>query len=211
MKVESTKMVFEVFSRFGVGESAKGIQDNANGALSEKVKGSLIMMEEDFMPLYIIDPTNLKLKDGFRASGRQLIGLDGAFMKGNYPGQLLTAVSVDANNRIYPVAYGIVESESKESWTWFLSCLGEDLDMQANSNFTFITDRQKGLLPALKDLFPAAEHRYCVRHIHDNMNLIFKGGQYKEQLWKWPLANNEVHFGKSNGCIKGYNRMAVSG
>ncbi|GJX77259.1 transposase, MuDR [Tanacetum coccineum] len=81
------------------------------------------------------------LKDGFRASGRQLLGLDGAFMKGNYPGQLLTAVSVDANNGIYPVTMG--------------------------------------LLPALKDLFPADKHRYCVRHIHDNMNLIYKGGLYK--------------------------------
>nr|GEU76769.1 asparagine--tRNA ligase, cytoplasmic 1-like [Tanacetum cinerariifolium] len=89
------------------------------------------------------------------------------------------AVSVDANNGIYYVAYGIVESESKESWTWFLSCLGDDLDLEANSNFTFITDRQKGLLPALKDLFHAIEHR-CVRHIYDNMNMIYKGGQYKE-------------------------------
>ncbi|GJV79295.1 hypothetical protein Tco_1515165, partial [Tanacetum coccineum] len=148
------------------------------------------------------------LKDGFRASGRQLLGLDGAFMKGNYPGQLLTAVSVDANNGIYHVAYGIVESESKESWTWFLSCLGEDLDMQANSNFTFITDRQKGLLPALKDLFPAAEHRYCVRHIHDNMNLIFKGGQYKELLWKCVIATTKVHFERAIDEFKGYNRLA---
>ncbi|GJW41367.1 mutator type transposase [Tanacetum coccineum] len=148
------------------------------------------------------------LKDGFRASGRQLLGLDGAFMKGNYPGQLLTAVSVDANNGIYPVAYGIVESESKESWTWFLSCLGDDLNLEANSNFTFITDRQKGLLPALKDLFPAAEHRYCVRHIHDNMNLIYKGGHYKELLWKCATATTEVHFERAMDEFKGYNRLA---
>ncbi|GKB93443.1 hypothetical protein Tco_0979580 [Tanacetum coccineum] len=51
------------------------------------------------------------LKDGFKAGGRDLIGLDGAFMKAPYEGQLLTAVSVDANNGIYPVAYGIVESD----------------------------------------------------------------------------------------------------
>ncbi|GKA60565.1 RNA-directed DNA polymerase, eukaryota, partial [Tanacetum coccineum] len=140
---------------------------------------------------------------GFWASGRQLLGLDGAFMKGNYPGQMLTAVSVDANNGIYPVAYGIVESESKESWTWFLSCLGDDLDLEANSNFTFITDRQKGLLPALKDLFPAAEHIYCVRHIHDNMNLIYKGGQYKELLWKCATATTEVHFERAIDEFKG--------
>lgn len=83
------------------------------------------------------------LKEGFRGSGRDLLGLDGAFMKGQYVGQLITAVGVDANNGIYPVAYGIVESESKHSWTWFPTCLGDDLDLYSNSNFTFITDRQK--------------------------------------------------------------------
>ncbi|GKG41739.1 mutator type transposase, partial [Tanacetum coccineum] len=72
-------------------------------------------------------------------------GLDGAFMKAPYEGQLLTAVSVDANNGIYHVAYGIVESESLDSWLWFLSALGDDLDLHINSNFTFITDRQKVL------------------------------------------------------------------
>ncbi|GKC72427.1 hypothetical protein Tco_1118310 [Tanacetum coccineum] len=148
------------------------------------------------------------LKDGFRASRRQLLGLDEAFIKGNYPGQMLTTVSVDANNGIYLVAYGIVKSESKESWTWFLSCLADDLDLEANSNFTFITDRQKGLLPALKDLFPAAEHRYYVRHIHDNMNLIYKGGQYKELLWKCAIATTKVHFERAMDEFKGYNRLA---
>ncbi|GKB79144.1 mutator type transposase [Tanacetum coccineum] len=70
-------------------------------------------------------------------------------------------VGVDANNGIYPVAYGIVESENQYSWTWFLKCLGDDFDLYSNSNFTFITDRQKGLLPALEKLFPHAEHMYC--------------------------------------------------
>ena len=83
------------------------------------------------------------LKKGFKASGRELLGLDGAFMRGQYQGQLLTAVGVDANNGIYPVAYGIVESESQHSWSWFLNCLGDDLDLYSNSHFTFITDRQK--------------------------------------------------------------------
>nr|GEX89843.1 transposase, mutator type [Tanacetum cinerariifolium]GEX90411.1 transposase, mutator type [Tanacetum cinerariifolium] len=59
------------------------------------------------------------------------------------PRQLLTAVSVDANNGIYLVAYGIVESESLDSWLWFLSTLGDDLDLHINLNFTFIIDKQK--------------------------------------------------------------------
>nr|GEW62574.1 hypothetical protein [Tanacetum cinerariifolium] len=83
------------------------------------------------------------------------------FRRINYLGQMLTAVGVDANNGIYPVAYGIVESENQYSWTWFLKCLGDDFDLYKNSNFTFITNRQKRLLPALEKLFPSAEHMYC--------------------------------------------------
>ncbi|GJT91975.1 copia protein [Tanacetum coccineum] len=96
------------------------------------------------------------LKDGFRAGGRDLLGLDGAFMKAPYQGTLLTAM--DANNGIYLVAYGIVESKSLDSWLWFLTAFRDDLELYINSNFTFITDRQKGMLLTIKRLFPSAEH-----------------------------------------------------
>ncbi|GJS43052.1 hypothetical protein Tco_0568095 [Tanacetum coccineum] len=42
-----------------------------------------------------------------------LLGLDGAFMKGPFPGQLLTAISLDPNNGIYPMAYGLMKLETK--------------------------------------------------------------------------------------------------
>ncbi|GJR99326.1 putative reverse transcriptase domain-containing protein [Tanacetum coccineum] len=84
----------------------------------------------------------------------------------------------DANNGIYPVAYGIVESESKESWTWFLSCLGDDLDLEAQiQTFTF-------------------------------HNRLTKGGHYKELLWKCATATTEVHFERAMDEFKGYNRLA---
>ncbi|GKE30812.1 mutator type transposase, partial [Tanacetum coccineum] len=67
------------------------------------------------------------LKQGFRACGREILRFDGCFMSGPFLGQILTTVGVDANNEIYPVAYAIVEAESKASWCWFLNLLGEDL------------------------------------------------------------------------------------
>ncbi|KAJ0429015.1 hypothetical protein HanRHA438_Chr17g0810811 [Helianthus annuus] len=48
------------------------------------------------------------LKEGFKAIGRDLLGLDGAFMKGPFPGQVLTAVGIDPKNGIYPLAYAVV-------------------------------------------------------------------------------------------------------
>ncbi|GJU77103.1 heat stress transcription factor B-4-like protein [Tanacetum coccineum] len=93
------------------------------------------------------------LKLGFRACRRDLLGLNGAFMKGAFPGQVLVAVGLDSNNEIYLLAYALVEAKSKSSWCWFLQCLGDDIDLHPNLNFTFISDRQKGWCgQAYKDL-----------------------------------------------------------
>ncbi|GKA05153.1 mutator type transposase [Tanacetum coccineum] len=59
---------------------------------------------------------------------------------------ILTAVGVDPNNGTYPLAYAVVEAETKDSWNWFLDCLGDDLELTRNSNFTFISDRQQASL-----------------------------------------------------------------
>nr|GFA74393.1 transposase, mutator type [Tanacetum cinerariifolium] len=78
------------------------------------------------------------LKAGFKPCKRELLGLDGAFMRGPFPSQLLFAMSIDSNNGIYPLAYAVVEDETKESWTWNLLCLLDDLGLEENSNLTFI-------------------------------------------------------------------------
>nr|GEW43634.1 hypothetical protein [Tanacetum cinerariifolium] len=107
------------------------------------------------------------LKLGFRVCRIDLLGLDGAFMKGAFPGQVLVAVGLDSNNGIYPLAYALVEAETKSSWCWFLQCLGDDIDLHPNLNFTFINDRQK--------------HEWC-------------GQAYKDLLWRAASATNVRDF-----------------
>ncbi|GKF10675.1 hypothetical protein Tco_0048601 [Tanacetum coccineum] len=55
------------------------------------------------------------LKDGFKAGKMDLLGLDGCFLSGTYPGWILTVVRVDQNNIIYLLPYAIVEYENKNS------------------------------------------------------------------------------------------------
>ncbi|KAI3809479.1 hypothetical protein L1987_25455 [Smallanthus sonchifolius] len=148
------------------------------------------------------------LKQGFKKIGRDLLGLDGAFMKGPFPGQILTAVGIDPNNGIYPLSYAIVEAENLSSWTWFLNCLGDDLELDANSNFTFISDRQKGIIPALAKVFPCAEHRYCLRHIHENMKHHFRGKAYKDMLWKLATSTTVSDFEILMDELKRFNSEA---
>nr|GEV32783.1 hypothetical protein [Tanacetum cinerariifolium] len=54
-----------------------------------------------------------RVEDGFKAGKRDLLRLDECFLSGSYPRWILTAVGVDLNNGIYPLAYAIVESETK--------------------------------------------------------------------------------------------------
>jgi len=64
----------------------------------------------------------------------------------------LTAVGIDGNDNIYPIAFAIVEGELKETWKWFLTLLDEDLGISQNPfAWTFISDKQKGLIPAFDE------------------------------------------------------------
>ena len=54
-------------------------------------------------------------KRGFLEGCRPIIAIDGCHIKGPYTGRVLTVVGVDENNEMYPVAYAIVEVESKSS------------------------------------------------------------------------------------------------
>jgi hypothetical protein len=47
---------------------------------------------------------------------RRIIGLDGCFLKGYYGGQLLTVIGTDPNDQMLPIAYAVVEGETKKTW-----------------------------------------------------------------------------------------------
>nr|KAJ0214646.1 hypothetical protein LSAT_V11C400163450 [Lactuca sativa] len=119
-------------------------------------------------------------------------GLDGCFLKGPHPGQILTAAGLDSNNGIYPLAYIVVEAETKSSWTWFLECLGDDLDLDASCNFTFVSDRQK--------------HRWCLRHIHENMKLQWRGEEFRDHLWRCATNTTIRHFERTMNEFKDFSR-----
>ncbi|XP_052736711.1 uncharacterized protein LOC128197902 [Vigna angularis] len=82
-------------------------------------------------------------KDSF-ISCRPIICLDGCFLKGVYKGELLTAVGRDPNDQMLPLAYAVVEVENKDSWTWFLQLLIEDLGgSEVCGGCTWMSDQQK--------------------------------------------------------------------
>ncbi|KAK2647879.1 hypothetical protein Ddye_015368 [Dipteronia dyeriana] len=103
-----------------------------------------------FERLYIC-PT--ALKKGWKEGCRPILGLDGCFIKGFHTGQLLTVIGVDPNNHMYLVAYALVESECRDTWSWFLKLLGDDLELNNSYGIVWITDKQKGLIDAIENSF----------------------------------------------------------
>ncbi|XP_059630773.1 uncharacterized protein LOC132273741 [Cornus florida] len=81
------------------------------------------------------------MSKGFLEGCRPFIGLDGCFLKGPYKGQLLSALGRDGDNGIFPIAFAVVRSETKQSWKWFMEQLEKALGPL--HRFTFMSDRQK--------------------------------------------------------------------
>nr|XP_025888549.1 uncharacterized protein LOC112942118 [Solanum lycopersicum] len=101
-------------------------------------------------------------------SPRKCISLDGCFLKGVCRGQLLNAVAKDGHNQMLSLAWVVVENENTITWSWFISLLKKDLIFGDGTSFTIMSDMQKGLDIAIKELLPACEERRCARHILAN-------------------------------------------
>ncbi|CAL2239768.1 unnamed protein product [Prunus armeniaca] len=55
-------------------------------------------------------------KNGFLDGCRPVVCLDGCHVKGPRPGQVLSAMGVDANNGMFPLTYAYVEIKSNSTW-----------------------------------------------------------------------------------------------
>ena len=93
------------------------------------------------------------LKRGFLEGCRRVLSIDGCFLKGPWNGQVLAAVGRDANNQMYPVAWGVAQREDAETWLWFMQFLVSDLEMEDGHGWTIISDQQKVHLLCLKFYF----------------------------------------------------------
>ncbi|XP_012849581.1 PREDICTED: uncharacterized protein LOC105969371 [Erythranthe guttata] len=85
-------------------------------------------------------------------------------------------------NGLSPIAFAIVHEENDDNWFWFLTLLKEAINQ--DRIFTFIFDRQHGILKGVKNVFPDCFHSFCLRHLTDNLNNKFKGvpTSYREAI-----------------------------
>ncbi|XP_062085525.1 uncharacterized protein LOC133791622 [Humulus lupulus] len=93
-------------------------------------------------------------------------------MKQNFEFVVKKSVALDANNHLYPVAFGIVDSENHDSWKYFMSKLKEAIGEV--EDLAFVSDRHASITHALETIFPDAYHGACYHHISMNVVAKFK-------------------------------------
>ncbi|XP_076931811.1 uncharacterized protein LOC143597102 [Bidens hawaiensis] len=145
-------------------------------------KAAATMATQGWVASVIID----KLKSdgdlaGFLDGCRPYISLDACHLKGRFNGVLVGATGVDGNNSIFPMAYGVLESENKKSWIWFLELLKKTIGTP--NGLVISSDMQKDLDIAITQVYPTVEHKECVRHLYSNFKRHFRGEFFTRNLW----------------------------
>nr|XP_033515114.1 uncharacterized protein LOC104108419 [Nicotiana tomentosiformis] len=86
--------------------------------------------------------TNIKIDD----NNRPVIVVNATFLKSKYRGVLIISVSKDANNQIFPLAFGIAEFENNNSYEWHQS-----------------------IAHGIAKVYPESHHGICIYHLEQNL------------------------------------------
>ncbi|CAI5508062.1 unnamed protein product [Closterium sp. Naga37s-1] len=107
---------------------------------------------------------------------RPVVALDGTFLIRAQKATLLYANAMDGNQQIIPIAWALVESETKDTWTWFCRLFDKHCsDWKGRDDAAIISDRDKGLIPAVKEVFPEkVAHYFCGWHMQQNVKRFGK-------------------------------------
>ena len=97
----------------------------------------------------------------------------------------MIAMATDANQKVLPITFAVVDKESGPSWGWFLECLRTSIErVIPNKDICIISNRHKGIKCTIRE-WPRGEdgrervyHRYCLRHVASNFNTHFDKPKY---------------------------------
>ncbi|XP_023922078.2 uncharacterized protein LOC112033536 [Quercus suber] len=107
--------------------------------------------------------------EGFRHC-KPVISIDGTHLYGKYRGVLLIAMATDANNKVLPLAFAVVDKEHKGI-------------QNAIANWPRDDDGRVRVV-----------HRYCLRHVASNFNTHFQDASLKSLALQAGYATQEAKF-----------------
>ncbi|XP_066320176.1 uncharacterized protein [Miscanthus floridulus] len=125
---------------------------------------------------------------------RPYLAIDSTFLTGKFRGQLACAIAVDGHNWMYPVAVGVIDSETNENWIWFLQRLRDANG--APTGLAICTNVGQGVMAGVKEVFLDAEHRECMLHLVMNFKKRYNGKIFDDHLWPTAYSWSPYYFEK---------------
>ncbi|XP_024014015.1 uncharacterized protein LOC112088093 [Eutrema salsugineum] len=125
--------------------------------------------DDRFKYLFILFGQSIK---GFYQAIRRVIVVDSTFLKGKYKRVLLVATTLDSNSNLYPIAFGVVDSEKDLSWERVLRKL--NIVIADDQILAFISDQNTSVIKTLAKVFTQSTHGICIHHLLTNVVTYFK-------------------------------------
>jgi len=132
--------------------------------------------------------------EGFLSGCRPYLAIDSTFLTGKYKGQLASASGVDGHNWLYPVAFGVFDSETNDNWIWFMQLLKDAIG--SPNGLAICTDAGHAIMNGVNEVFPQVEHRECMFHLVTNFKKKFHGKVFDDHLWTIAYSWNPYVFEK---------------
>jgi hypothetical protein len=132
--------------------------------------------------------------DGFLRGCRPYLAVDSTFLTRRFRGQLCIACAVDGHNWMFPVAVGVIDSETNENWVWFMERLKEAIG--SPDGLTFSTDCGQAVMHGVSEVFPGCEHRECMYHLVQNFKKRYNGKIFDDHLWAAAYSWSPYMFNK---------------
>jgi transposase-like protein len=104
----------------------------------------------------------------------------------------------------------LVLIENKKWWFWFMDNLHDAFDMlqRESDKYVFISDRDKGLDPAIKQRFPHVKQSFCCQHLCDNIVAAY-GVKCKALFWPIARAKTKQAFESALAELRACNTLAA--
>ncbi|XP_016185451.1 uncharacterized protein LOC107627101 [Arachis ipaensis] len=144
---------------------------------------------------------------------KPFVSIDGTHLYGMYGGVLLIAVAQDGNSNILPIAFAIVESESTESWLFFLTNPRRHVTLQ--DGLLVISDRSQAIKVVLSAedsgwTPPRAYHAYCIGHMAANFMTRFKSAEGKKYLINATYSPSKADYEWYMDALRGVSPTMVN-
>jgi len=132
--------------------------------------------------------------DGFLNGCRPYLAVDSTFLTGRFKGQLATASAVDGHNWLYPVCFGVFDSETNDNWIWFMNQVRQAIGCPRG--LAIHSDAGQAVMSGIDEVFPEAEKRECMFHLVNNFKKQHRGKVFDDHLWAAAYSCNPYLFEK---------------